>query len=155
METYHGDVPTKADAIKLIQACRQGALPYVEGPLSDKAKQSIQPGSVFLRVGPVIQDWLDGKSWDSGRYSKEFQIFRQTKCMTGDENYDDKRGSDQDIRIASGDKSRYQDKLCTLMKKMISLTTSTGEQFHLICYYSQDQSSKFLTPTTDPTLESI
>lgn len=48
METYYGHVRTPADAIILFEACRLGLLPRVQGRLSEKERQSIRSGSVFV-----------------------------------------------------------------------------------------------------------
>ena len=48
METYRGCVRTPADAIKLFEACRIGLLPRVQRRLSEKERQSIRSGSIFV-----------------------------------------------------------------------------------------------------------
>lgn len=48
METYNGHVRTPADAIILFEACRLGLLPRVQRRLSEKERQSIKSGSVFV-----------------------------------------------------------------------------------------------------------
>ena len=48
METYNGHVRTPADAILLFEACRLGLLPRVQRRLSEKERQSIKSGSVFV-----------------------------------------------------------------------------------------------------------
>ena len=48
METYTGHVRTPADAIILFEACRLGLLPRVQRRLSEKERQNIKSGSVFV-----------------------------------------------------------------------------------------------------------
>ncbi|KAK0338696.1 Gluconate transport-inducing protein, partial [Friedmanniomyces endolithicus] len=48
MDTYNGLVRTPADAIILFEACRIGLLPRVQRRLSEKERQSIKSGSVFV-----------------------------------------------------------------------------------------------------------
>jgi hypothetical protein len=48
METYHGVVKSPADAIILFEACRLGQLPRVQRRLSEKERQSIKSGSIFV-----------------------------------------------------------------------------------------------------------
>src|SRR5207302_639160 len=48
METYHGHVRSPADAIILFEACRLGLLPRVQRRLSEKERQNIKSGSVFV-----------------------------------------------------------------------------------------------------------
>ncbi|KAF2726139.1 hypothetical protein K431DRAFT_280158 [Polychaeton citri CBS 116435] len=48
METYHGHVRTPVDAIFFFEACRIGLLPRVQRRLSEKERQSIKSGSVFV-----------------------------------------------------------------------------------------------------------
>ena len=48
MDTYYGHIRSPADAIKLFEACRLGLFPRVQRRLSEKERQSIKSGSVFV-----------------------------------------------------------------------------------------------------------
>ena len=56
METYTGHVRTPADAIILFEACRLGLLPRVQRRLSEKERQNIKSGSVFVWDEYVLSD---------------------------------------------------------------------------------------------------
>ena len=74
METYHGHVRTPNDAILLFEACRIGLLPRVQRRLSEKERQQIKSGSVFVwdEREAGMRRWTDGKSWSASRVSGSF-----------------------------------------------------------------------------------
>ena len=171
METYHGHVRTPADAIVLFEACRLGSLPRVQRRLSEKERQSIKSGSVFVwdEREAGMRRWTDGKSWSASRVSGSFLTYREMEGKRGGNNYatpltrtrrtpDSTRGSDSDVDMG-GDEGQesYRYKPDGLMKQSFSITTSTGNHLHLISYYSRSspQANQLQQPTHDPNLRHI
>ncbi|KAI9147680.1 cAMP-independent regulatory protein pac2 [Paramyrothecium foliicola] len=167
METYHGYVRTPADAIKLFEACRLGLLPRVQRRLSEKERQSIRSGSVFVwdEREAGMRRWTDGKSWSASRVSGSFLTYREMEGKRGGgfgtskrgtgKTPDSGRGSDEDHD--DGEPEGYRYKADGLMKQSFSITTSTGQHLHLISYYSRPQPGQpdLPQPTSDPTLRGI
>lgn len=167
METYHGYVRTPADAIRLFEACRLGILPRVQRRLSEKERQSIRSGSVFVwdEREAGMRRWTDGKSWSASRVSGSFLTYREmegkrgggfnTTRRGGGKTPDSGRGSDEDLD--DGEPEGYRYKADGLMKQSFSITTSTGQHLHLISYYSRPQPGQpeLQQPTNDPSLRGI
>ncbi|KAK5995512.1 cAMP-independent regulatory protein pac2 [Cladobotryum mycophilum] len=167
METYHGYVRTPADAIKLFEACRLGLLPRVQRRLSEKERQSIRSGSVFVwdEREAGMRRWTDGKSWSASRVSGSFLTYREMEGKRGGgfgasrrgggKTPDSGRGSDEDHD--DGEPEGYRYKADGLMKQSFSITTSTGQHLHLISYYSRPQPGQpeLPQPTSDPALRGI
>jgi hypothetical protein len=167
METYHGYVRTPGDAIRLFEACRLGILPRVQRRLSEKERQSIRSGSVFVwdEREAGMRRWTDGKSWSASRVSGSFLTYREmegkrgggfnTNRRGGGKTPDSGRGSDEDLDDAEPEGYRY--KADGLMKQSFSITTSTGQHLHLISYYSRPQHGQpeLQQPTNDPSLRAI
>ncbi|TQN69052.1 CAMP-independent regulatory protein pac2 [Colletotrichum shisoi] len=167
METYHGFVRTPADAIKLFEACRLGLLPRVQRRLSEKERQSIRSGSVFVwdEREAGMRRWTDGKSWSASRVSGSFLTYREMEGKRGSgfgggrrgagKTPDSGRGSDEDQE--DGEPEGYRYKADGLMKQSFSITTSTGQHLHLISYYSRPHpgSPELQQPSTDPQLRHI
>ncbi|KAG8665269.1 Gluconate transport-inducing protein [Fusarium poae] len=167
METYRGYVQTPADAIRLLEACRLGVLPRLQRRLSGKERQSIRSGSVFVwdERETGMRRWTDGKSWSASRIAGGFLIYRELKAKRGgffstnrrgaDKTADSDRGCDgyQDY----GESGRQRYKADGLVKQSFSITTSCGNHFHLISYYSwlQHGQSGLQRPTNDPELRNI
>ncbi|PYI29737.1 hypothetical protein BP00DRAFT_496462 [Aspergillus indologenus CBS 114.80] len=172
METYHGHVRTPADAIILFEACRIGLLPRVQRRLSEKERQLIRSGSVFVwdEREAGMRRWTDGKSWSASRVSGSFLTYRemegkrggtgvaQTTMSRGGKTPDSARGSDDD-RADGVDEGPdgYRYKPDGLMKQSFSITTSTGQHLHLISYYSRSHPSaaNLQQPSTDPALRHV
>ncbi|KAF4981892.1 hypothetical protein FZEAL_2361 [Fusarium zealandicum] len=167
METYHGYVRTPADAIRLFEACRLGVLPRVQRRLSEKERQSIRSGSVFVwdEREAGMRRWTDGKSWSASRVSGSFLTYREMEGKRGGgfaatrrgagKTPDSGRGSDEDQD--DGEPEGYRYKADGLMKQSFSITTSTGQHLHLISYYSRPQPGQpeLQQPTNDPALRGI
>ncbi|KAF3764049.1 hypothetical protein M406DRAFT_99567 [Cryphonectria parasitica EP155] len=167
METYHGIVRTPADAIKLFEACRLGLLPRVQRRLSEKERQSIRSGSVFVwdEREAGMRRWTDGKSWSASRVSGSFLTYREmegkrgggfgTSRRSAGKTPDSGRGSD-DVSD-DGEPDGYRYKADGLMKQSFSITTSQGQHLHLISYYSRPHPSEpeLPQPSTDPSLRQI
>ncbi|KKA27024.1 hypothetical protein TD95_000552 [Thielaviopsis punctulata] len=169
METYYGIVRTPADAIKLFEACRVGLLPRVQRRLSEKERQAIRPGSVFVwdEREAGMRRWTDGKSWSASRVSGSFLTYREmegkrsngfnaplsaSKRNSG-RTPDSGRGSDDDQD--SNEPEGYRYKPDGLMKQSFSITAQNGQHLHLISYYTRPGSENLMTPTTDPALRQI
>lgn len=172
METYHGHVRTPADAIVLFEACRIGLLPRVQRRLSEKERQSIRSGSVFVwdEREAGMRRWTDGKSWSASRVSGSFLTYREMEGKRGGGSVaqssssragktpESTRGSDDD-RADGADEGPdgYRYKPDGLMKQSFSITTSTGQHLHLISYYSRSHPSavNLQQPSTDPALRNV
>ncbi|KAI4143764.1 MAG: hypothetical protein L6R39_004459 [Caloplaca ligustica] len=173
METYHGHVRTPADAIILFEACRLGTLPRVQRRLSEKERQSIKSGSVFVwdEREAGMRRWTDGKSWSASRVSGSFLTYREMEGKRGGNGLvpplaasragktpESARGSDSDVEVPQEDgPDGYRYKPDGLMKQSFSITTSSGNHLHLISYYSRSHPSAqtLNNPTTDPSLRHI
>ncbi|MCJ1475085.1 hypothetical protein MMC13_003745 [Lambiella insularis] len=173
METYNGHVRTPADAIILFEACRLGLLPRVQRRLSEKERQSIKSGSVFVwdEREAGMRRWTDGKSWSASRVSGSFLTYREMEGKRGGNGFappiaaaragktpESTRGSDSDLEMAGEDgPDGYRYKPDGLMKQSFSITTSTGNHLHLISYYARSHpTAQGLTqPTNDPALRHI
>ncbi|KAI9841677.1 MAG: hypothetical protein M1837_000471, partial [Sclerophora amabilis] len=166
METYNGHVRTPADAIILFEACRLGHLPRVQRRLSEKERQSIKSGSVFVwdEREAGMRRWTDGKSWSASRVSGSFLTYREMEGKRGGgaaaaaaaagggggftpavstahssagKTPDSTRGSDSDVDMGDEGPDGYRYKPDGLMKQSFSITTSGGAHLHLISYYSR------------------
>src|SRR6266536_4293855 len=172
VETYNGHVRTPADAIKLFEARRLGLLPRVQRRLSEKERQSIKSGSVFVwdEREAGMRRWTDGKSWSASRVSGSFLTYREMEGKRGGGQFvpppvrrmagktpDSGRGSDEDQDMDGEGPDGYRYKPDGLMKQSFSITTSTGQHLHLISYHSRPHPNapELLTPTTDPALRHI
>ncbi|KAI0179762.1 Gti1/Pac2 family-domain-containing protein [Hypoxylon sp. FL1284] len=166
METYHGFVRTPQDAIKLFEACRLGLLPRVQRRLSEKERQSIRSGSVFVwdEREAGMRRWTDGKSWSASRVSGSFLTYREMEGKRGTtfgttrrssgRTPDSNRFSDDD---PDAEPEGYRYKADGLMKQSFSIQTSTGQHLHLISYYSRPHAGgpDMPQPSTDPQLRQI
>ena len=174
METYNGHVRTPADAILLFEACRLGLLPRVQRRLSEKERQSIKSGSVFVwdEREAGMRRWTDGKSWSASRVSGSFLTYREMEGKRGGNSFgpplaavsragktpDSTRGSDSDMDMGGEDgPDGYRYKPDGLMKQSFSITTSSGNHLHLISYYSRSHpsASGLTSPQNDPSLRHI
>ncbi|KAL8965231.1 MAG: hypothetical protein Q9183_003959 [Haloplaca sp. 2 TL-2023] len=173
METYNGHVRTPADAIVLFEACRLGLLPRVQRRLSEKERQSIKSGSVFVwdEREAGMRRWTDGKSWSASRVSGSFLTYREMEGKRGGTTYppplaasragktpESTRGSDSDVDVPQEDgPDGYRYKPDGLMKQSFSITTSNGNHLHLISYYSRSHpnAQSLNNPTSDPALRHI
>ena len=176
METYNGHVRTPADAIILFEACRLGLLPRVQRRLSEKERQSIKSGSVFVwdEREAGMRRWTDGKSWSASRVSGSFLTYREMegKRGGGGNGYpppvtalarpgrtpDNTHGSESDLDLGGEEgPDGYRYKPDGLVKQSFSITTSSGSHLHLISYYSRSHpaSQHLNSPSTDPALRQI
>ena len=170
METYNGMVRTPADAIILFEACRLGLLPRVQRRLSEKERQSIRSGSVFVwdEREAGMRRWTDGKSWSASRVSGSFLTYREMEGKRGGSGFSSQvsrngktpesgRNSADDMGDGEDGPDGYRYKPDGLMKQSFSITTSTGQHLHLISYYSRSHpmTPGLQQPSTDPNLRHI
>ena len=172
METYYGCVHSPADAIVLFEACRLGLLPRVQRRLSEKERQSIKSGSIFVwdEREAGMRRWTDGKSWSASRVAGSFLTYREMEGKRGGNGFapplappragktpDSTRGSDSDLEPLNDDgPDGYRYKPDGLMKQSFSITTSNGNHLHLISYYYRAPNGQRLKqPSTDPDLRHI
>lgn len=162
METYHGHVRTPGDAIILFEACRIGLLPRVQRRLSEKERQSIKSGSVFVwdEREAGMRRWTDGKSWSASRVSGPFLTYREMEGKRGGSSFDktnNPQGQQGPELDSDGGPDGYRYKPDGLMKQSFSIATNGGQHLHLISYYSRSsqQSAQLIQPTNDPQLRHI
>ncbi|KAI9722850.1 MAG: Altered inheritance of mitochondria protein 24, mitochondrial [Chrysothrix sp. TS-e1954] len=183
METYIGHVRTPADSIILFEACRLGLLPRVQRRLSEKERQQIKSGSVFVwdEREAGMRRWTDGKSWSASRVHGSFLTYREMEGKRGNQanarNNSVQEAQDTassptqqfgavDAPLNFGNGSRYgmdtpdgyRYKVDGLTKQSFSITTSNGQRLHLICYFTRQppgQAVKLLQPTNDPQIKHI
>ena len=172
METYYGHIRTLADTIILFEACRIGLLARVQRRLSEKERQSIRSGSVFVwdEQEAGLRRWTDGKLWSASRVSGNFLTYREMEGKRGDGSVSQSLASGEvktlEITLGSYEEqgagmdecpAGYQYKPDGLIKQSFSITTSAGRHLHLISYYSRSHPStaSLQQPTTDPVLRHI
>ncbi|KAL9063930.1 MAG: hypothetical protein Q9157_008024 [Trypethelium eluteriae] len=167
METYHGIVRTPGDAIILFEACRQGLLPRVQRRLSEKERQSIRSGSVFVwdEREAGMRRWTDGKSWSASRVSGSFLTYREMEGKRGGGFPSQKRGNSKDgnkdagsdADMADDGPDGYRYKPDGLMKQSFSITTQSGQHLHLISYFARThpEAQELKQPSQDPHLNKI
>ncbi|KAF2739514.1 hypothetical protein EJ04DRAFT_426805 [Polyplosphaeria fusca] len=163
METYHGHVRTPADAIILFEACRIGLLPRVQRRLSEKERQSITSGSVFVwdEREAGMRRWTDGKSWSASRVSGSFLTYREMEGKRGANSAPPppKKSPDGSATGESeeGEIDGYRYKVDGLLKQSFSITTASQQHLHLISYIARhDSNSTNLShPSSDSSLRHI
>uniref|UniRef100_A0A060T4T8 ARAD1B02200p n=1 Tax=Blastobotrys adeninivorans TaxID=409370 RepID=A0A060T4T8_BLAAD len=159
MESYYGYVRTPLDAILLFEACRLGVLPRIQRRLSEKERQAIRSGSVFIwdEAEAGMRRWTDGKSWSASRVSGSFLTYREMEGRRAELGENDGSSSSQNQESVAPEGYRY--KASGLMKQSFSVTTSTNRRLHLICYFTRDvaaaNGSPLVVPSQDPRLKSI
>ena len=162
METYNGHVRTPTDAIILFEACRIGLLPRVQRRLSEKERQSIKSGSVFVwdEREAGMRRWTDGKSWSASRVSGSFLTYREMEGKRGGSNYDknaNRDGIQGNDNESDDGPDGYRYKPDGLMKQSFSIATNNGQHLHLISYFSRSTQAaqNLLQPSQDPQLRHI
>jgi hypothetical protein len=170
METYNGHVRTPQDAIVLFEACRLGLLPRVQRRLSEKERQLIKSGSVFVwdEREAGMRRWTDGKSWSASRVSGSFLTYREMEGKRGATGYQapppkksngakssgSSRNGDSDDGGEDGPEG-YRYKQDGLMKQSFSITTQDNRHLHLISYYARTHHEHLKQPSSDPNLRNI
>ncbi len=160
----------------LFEACRLGLLPRVQRRLSEKERQSIRSGSVFVwdEREAGMRRWTDGKSWSASRVSGSFLTYREMEGKRGHataafsapvaaarsragKTPDSTRGSDSDVDMPDDGPDGYRYKPDGLVKQSFSITTSTGQHLHLISYCARTHpaTSSLMQPSNDPALRHV
>ncbi|KAF0404393.1 camp-independent regulatory protein pac2 [Gigaspora margarita] len=172
METYFGFVKSPQDAILLFEACRIGFLSRIQRRLSEKERSSIRSGSVFVwdEREAGMRRWTDGKSWSASRVSGSFLTYRELESKRksnsrGSNNPHDLSSEDTDSSesyhsvtkksMSATEQCRY--KHGGLVKQSFSITTTSHQKLHLICYYTKADviNEKLQIPSHDEKLKSI
>lgn len=160
METYRGYVRTPLDAIILFEACRIGILPRVQRRLSEKERQAIKSGSIFVwdEREAGMRRWTDGKSWSASRVSGSFLTYREMEGRQRSEDESNHESLTANNQHNSEDSSQptdgYRYKPDGLMKQSFSVTTSTNLKLHLISYFTRSQND-LIVPSEDINLKNI
>lgn len=166
METYNGHVRTPQDAIVLFEACRLGLLPRVQRRLSEKERQLIKSGSVFVwdEREAGMRRWTDGKSWSASRVSGSFLCYREMEGKRGGGDFSSApasgrggSGSEGKEDDAADKPDGYRYKPDGLVKQSFSITTSNGQHLHLISYYARSHpaAATLKQPSQDPMFRHI
>lgn len=167
METWYGMVRTPQDAIKLFEACRIGHKPRVQRRLSEKERQAIRSGSVFVwdEREAGMRRWTDGKSWSASRVSGSFLTYREMEGKRGNGFGSAKKANGKTPEPGHTTPEEQEDdgpeayryKPDGLMKQSFSITTASGQHLHLISYYCRPLPGQpdLPQPSTDPTLANI
>lgn len=86
IETFFGLIETTADALRVVELCRQGKLGRVSRRLHEKERQLIRSGSVFVfdEIESGIKRWTDGRIWSPSRILGNFLIYRELERKASD-----------------------------------------------------------------------
>lgn len=90
IETFYGLVETTADALKIVELCRQGQLGRVSRRLHESERKKIRSGSVFVfdEIESGVKRWTDGRIWSPSRILGNFLIYRELERRTSGEGDD-------------------------------------------------------------------
>ncbi|KAI9503750.1 Gti1/Pac2 family-domain-containing protein, partial [Coemansia spiralis] len=133
-ETYHGFIDTAHDALLIFEACNAGLLPRVQRRFSDRERQTIRSGAVYVwdEEETGMRRWTDGRTWSPSRVHGCFLIYYELE----------------------GRRPQFEQ---GLIKKALSLCTNDKRKLHLVCYYSRDdvEVGCLTSPTNDPAFNGI
>lgn len=167
MESYYGQIKNPADAVLLFEGSRTGLAPRVQRRLSEKERQQIRSGSVFVwdEREAGMRRWTDGKSWSASRVSGSFLTYREMEGKRGGAGMPNTGGrksagsgkddTNSDPENPEDGPDGYRYKADGLMKQSFSIATNDGRHLHLISYYSRAQTSNLKTPSTDPLYRNV
>ena len=82
---FHGFVETTADALRLIQAARQGVIPRITRRLNEEERATIvRSGAVFVFSVEEsgIRRWTEGLSWSASRIAGNFLVSSPSLSIT-------------------------------------------------------------------------
>jgi len=165
MESYFGYIESVNDALLVFEACRLGILRRVQRRLSEKERQTLRSGSVYVwdEEESGMRRWTDGRTWSPSRVLGCFLTYREldskrkggrssdTGCPSPSSVYSDNDGNESqrkaDFRLKEGG----------LIKQSLSVCTANNRKLHLICYYSTHdiQTNQLKIPTFDPLFSHI
>ncbi|KAJ1901770.1 Gluconate transport-inducing protein, partial [Coemansia sp. IMI 209127] len=173
-ETYHGFIDTARDALLIFEACNAGLLPRVQRRFSDRERQTIRSGAVYVwdEEETGMRRWTDGRTWSPSRVHGCFLIYyelegrrHQFVSKPGSTGARGSRGSRSAGQGSSSSRHAPYDpappsimqKEQGLIKKALSLCTNDKRKMHLVCYYSREdvEASCLTSPTNDPMFKGI
>ncbi|ORX76439.1 hypothetical protein K493DRAFT_403974 [Basidiobolus meristosporus CBS 931.73] len=166
METYFGYIESVHDALLVIESCRLGYLHRVQRRLSEKERQSVRSGSVFVweEEESGMRRWTDGRAWSPSRVLGSFLIYRELENKRK-HNKTLLNHPSPPLSIIEGDIGEKRDnshmefpyKDSGLIKQSLSVTTSNHRKLHLISYYTKDHvtSGQLKVPSYDSTFSHI
>ncbi|KAK9703880.1 Gluconate transport-inducing protein [Basidiobolus ranarum] len=150
METYYGVIESIQDALLIFEACRLGYLRRVQRRLSDKERQSLRSGSVYVweEEEAGMRRWTDGRTWSPSRVHGSFLTYselegkRKSVKLTDSPPMPSMTGNFMDLEVDNG----------CLIKQSLSCTTADHRRLHLVAYYRKSQLSvdKTPSPSKDP-----
>ncbi|KAI5122552.1 hypothetical protein M0805_005279 [Coniferiporia weirii] len=159
VEPFYGFVETTGDALRLIQAARQGIIPRITRRLNDLERRAmIRSGSIFIFSDDEsgIKRWTEGLSWSASRIVGNFLVYREVtdranaRSPPESRRASKRRGNTSELTTTelaeqklskslvgclSDNNGRF--KLNGLIKKTITIGVE-GSDHHLIAYYSQE-----------------
>ncbi|KAJ1945297.1 Gluconate transport-inducing protein, partial [Linderina pennispora] len=170
-ESYHGSIDTARDALLIFEACNLGYLPRVQRRFSERERQTIRSGAVYIwdEEETGMRRWTDGRTWSPSRVHGCFLIYyelegRRHQFVNGANNrnprYSPRSGQAEASPLhASYDSCppNIMQKEQGLIKKALSLCTSDKRKLHLVCYYSREdvESGCLTSPSNDPRFANI
>ncbi|KAJ2595067.1 Gluconate transport-inducing protein [Coemansia sp. RSA 1804] len=174
-ETYHGFIDTAHDALLIFEACNSGLLPRVQRRFSDRERQTIRSGAVYIwdEEETGMRRWTDGRTWSPSRVHGCFLIYYELEGRRhqfvsktaatggGSRRSRSSRPSNQNgpARHAPYEPSppSIMQKEQGLIKKALSLCTNDKRKLHLVCYYSREdvEAGCLTSPTNDPMFKGI
>ncbi|KAJ1939574.1 Gluconate transport-inducing protein, partial [Linderina macrospora] len=170
-ESYHGFIDTARDALLIFEACNLGYLPRVQRRFSERERQTIRSGAVYIwdEEETGMRRWTDGRTWSPSRVHGCFLIYyelegRRHQFVNGSNNrtsrYSPRSGQVEASPLHTSYDScppNIMQKEQGLIKKALSLCTNDKRKLHLVCYYSREdvESGCLTSPTNDPRFANI
>ncbi|KAJ2725590.1 Gluconate transport-inducing protein, partial [Coemansia sp. Benny D115] len=174
-ETYHGLIDTAHDALLIFEACNNGFLPRVQRRFSERERQTIRSGAVYVwdEEETGMRRWTDGRTWSPSRVHGCFLIYYELEGrrhqFVNKNSATSGRSSRNSPRSGQVESSPFvtssfdpcppniMQKEQGLIKKALSLCTNDKRKLHLVCYYSREdvESGCLMSPTNDPRFASL
>ncbi|KAK9728475.1 Gluconate transport-inducing protein [Basidiobolus ranarum] len=166
METYFGYIESVHDALLVIESCRLGYLHRVQRRLSEKERQSIRSGSVYVweEEESGMRRWTDGRAWSPSRVLGSFLIYRELENKRK-HNKSSMNHPSPPLSVIEGDLGDKRDhshlefpyKDSGLIKQSLSVTTTNNRKLHLISYYTKDHvtSGQLKVPSYDSSFSHV
>ncbi|KAJ2848872.1 Gluconate transport-inducing protein [Coemansia brasiliensis] len=171
-ETYHGFIDTAYDALLIFEACCNGLLPRVPRRFTDRERQTIRSGAVYVwdEDETGMRRWTDGRTWSPSRVHGCFLIYYELEGRRHQFVNRNHGGRSSRSSPRSGQKEKsplhvsydpcppnVMQKEQGLIKKALSLCTNDKHKLHLVCYYSREdvENGCLMSPTNDPRFAGI
>ncbi|KAI9221361.1 gluconate transport inducer 1/Pac2, partial [Blastocladiella britannica] len=76
---YHGHLETMRDVLLVVDACRRGILARVTRRLTERHRNAIRSGSVFVWMDHEagMKRWTDGKTWSPSRVQGSWLVYKE------------------------------------------------------------------------------